>query len=71
MNDIMAAPVSSPAAVLRGYFHAKDENRPFVLAGVFAPDVELQVVNRASSIEFPALPCAGAAVTLAEMRAAA
>jgi hypothetical protein len=55
MNDIMAVPVSSPEAVLRGYFYAKDENRPFLLAGVFAPDVELQVVNRASSIEFPAL----------------
>jgi len=27
-----------PDAVLRGYFHAKDENRPHLLRDVFSPD---------------------------------
>lgn len=40
--------------VLRNYFHAKDENRPHLLADVFAPDAKLQVLNRVSTIAFPA-----------------
>ena len=43
----------SPQAVLRGYFHAKDENRPHLLAGVFAADADLRVVNNSANIAFP------------------
>ncbi len=45
----------SPDAVLRGYFCAKDENRPHVLSDVFSDDAELQVNNIAAKITFPAL----------------
>jgi len=41
--------------VLRGYFHAKDENRPWLLQEVFAEDARLQVSNRAMNIAFPAV----------------
>lgn len=44
----------SPEAILRGYFHAKDENRPHLLEGVFAVDAELEVINNATNIAFPA-----------------
>jgi hypothetical protein len=46
---------STPATVLRDYFHAKDENRPHVLAKVFAVDAELRVDNAAANIAFPAV----------------
>jgi len=39
---------------VRGYCHAKDENRPHILERVFEPGAELAVVNRASTISFPA-----------------
>jgi len=45
----------APETVLRNYFHAKDENRPHLLAEVFSPGAELEIVNRASSISFPAV----------------
>jgi hypothetical protein len=48
-----AAPLR-PEVVLRNYFHAKDENRPHVLARVFTPDAELLVANHSSAIAFPA-----------------
>ncbi len=44
----------TPQAVLRNYFHAKDENRPHLLECVFEPSAELVVVNHASAISFPA-----------------
>ena len=44
----------SPRAVIRGYFHAKDENRPHVLSDVFSADAVLEVVNNATNIAFPA-----------------
>ena len=47
--------VPSPEAVLRGYFHAKDENRPWLLQEVFAEDARLQVSNKAMNIAFPAV----------------
>lgn len=47
-----AAP--TPRAVLRAYFHAKDENRPQVMRQAFAPDATLDIVNRSASIAFPA-----------------
>ena len=45
----------SPEAVLRRYFHAKDENRPLLLQEVFAENARLQVSNKALNIEFPAV----------------
>ena len=44
----------TPEAVLRGYFHAKDENRPHLLEDVFASDAELVIRNRSANIAFPA-----------------
>ena len=44
----------TPEAVLRGYLHAKDENRPHLLVDVFTPDAELVIHNRSANIAFPA-----------------
>jgi hypothetical protein len=44
----------SPQHVLRTYFHAKDENRPHLLAAVFCEDARLEIHNRATGITFPA-----------------
>lgn len=46
---------SGPQAVMRRYFHAKDENRPHLLDGVFAQDARLEVINRSTTIDFPAV----------------
>lgn len=45
----------TPEAVLRGYLHAKDENRPHLLGRVFSPDASLQIHNNSSTIAFPAV----------------
>ena len=45
----------TPEAVLRSYFHAKDENRPHLLENVFAADAELVIRNQSANIAFPAL----------------
>jgi hypothetical protein len=39
--------------VLRDYFHAKDENRPWYMARAFAPDAGLSMVLKTQSIAFP------------------
>jgi hypothetical protein len=44
----------TPEAVLRGYFHAKDENRPLLLEDVFAPNAELVIRSHSANISFPA-----------------
>ena len=44
----------TPEALLRGYFHAKDENRPHLLEDVFAPHAELVIHNQSTNIAFPA-----------------
>jgi hypothetical protein len=44
-----------PDVVLRGYFHAKDENRPHLLERVFTEDALLEMRNRTSTIAFPAV----------------
>ena len=44
-----------PDAVLRAYFHAKDENRPHLLDRVFTEDAVLEVLNSTSTIAFPAV----------------
>src|SRR5678816_4629492 len=45
----------TPEAVLRGYFHAKDENRPHLLEDVFASGAEVVVRNQSANIAFPAV----------------
>jgi hypothetical protein len=50
-----AASFLTPETVLRNYFHAKDENRPYLLSSVFTPGARLEVLNRASTISFPTL----------------
>jgi len=45
----------SAQRVLRAYFHAKDENRPLLLAGVFSVDARLEILNRSDRISFPAV----------------
>ena len=44
----------TPEAVLRAYFHAKDENRPHLLEDVFASNAELVIHNQSANIAFPA-----------------
>jgi hypothetical protein len=41
-------------AVLRNYFHAKDENRPHILERVFDRNAELVIVDHARAMSFPA-----------------
>jgi hypothetical protein len=43
----------SPEQLLRAYFHAKDENRPHLLADVFASDARLEVDDRSGQLGFP------------------
>ena len=43
-----------PETVLRGYFHAKDENRPHLLEDVFTSNAELFIRNQSANISFPA-----------------
>ena len=43
----------SPEQILRVYFRAKDENRPFLLAGVFSENATLEISNRSDQISFP------------------
>lgn len=52
---MVSSPRSNAEAILRTYVHAKDENRPHLLAGVFAPDATLEVRNKSSAIAFPAI----------------
>src|SRR5215210_8729537 len=44
-----------PEDVLRGYFRAKDENRPHLLEDVFASNAELVIRNQSANIAFPAV----------------
>ena len=43
----------SPEQILRLYFRAKDENRPFLLANVFSENATLEICNRSDQISFP------------------
>jgi hypothetical protein len=52
----------APEAVLRGYFHAKDENRPHLLEDVFASNAELVIRNQSTNISFPAFTQGRAAI---------
>jgi hypothetical protein len=52
----MPATAPLPAdVVLRGYFHAKDENRPHLLDQVFSSGAVVEVRNSTSTIAFPAV----------------
>lgn len=43
----------TPQFVLRTYIHAKDENRPHLLTGVFATAARLEIRDRSGKISFP------------------
>ena len=45
--------VLTPEAALRTYIHAKDENRPHLMARAFSPDAHLVVQLRTNNIAFP------------------
>jgi hypothetical protein len=50
-----ASAALAPDAVLRNYFHAKDENRPHLLDRVFTEAAVLEVRNITNTIAFPAV----------------
>jgi hypothetical protein len=58
-----ALPDLTPEIVLRGYFHAKDENRPHRLERVFDPGAKSVIVNHADTIAFPARTVGREAIT--------
>src|SRR4051794_38575292 len=41
--------------LLRTYFHAKDENRPHLMAQVFTADARLEMQVNSEAISFPAV----------------
>jgi hypothetical protein len=45
----------TPQFVLRTYLHAKDENRPHLLTGVFATAARLEIHDRSGKTSFPAV----------------
>jgi hypothetical protein len=49
------APSASPDTLVAAYLHAKDENRPHLMPGVFAADATLEMVVRTGTISFPPL----------------
>jgi hypothetical protein len=55
-------------ALLRDYFHAKDENRPLYMARAFAPDARLRMVLKTQSIAFPSEAVGEPAITDALVR---
>ena len=65
-RSIDAEPAIQPESaswILRGYFHAKDENRPHLLDNVFAAHANLHMVNKAANIAFPAAAYGREAIT--------
>ena len=53
MHRMSLSSLLTPEAVLRDYFHAKDENRPYLLDRVFTSDASLHIDNSCSNITFP------------------
>lgn len=51
----MSLDAASIEHILLGYFRAKDGNRPHLLANVFAEDARLEVRNKSTGIDFPAV----------------
>ncbi|ARP96886.1 hypothetical protein [Bordetella genomosp. 13] len=52
-RTLKVAGARDSATLLRDYFHAKDENRPWYMARAFAPDAVLKVALRTQAIAFP------------------
>jgi len=55
MHHMSLSSLLTPEVVLRGYFHAKDENRPHLLGRVFTSDAALHINNSSSNITFPSV----------------
>jgi len=55
MHHMSLSSLLTPEVVLRDYFHAKDENRPYLLERVFTSDASLHINNSCSNITFPAV----------------
>ena len=53
MHHMALSSLLTPEVVLRDYFHAKDENRPYLLERVFTSDASLHINNSSSNITFP------------------
>ncbi|OWT75807.1 hypothetical protein CEY04_19975 [Achromobacter sp. HZ28] len=49
----MTRPQPTSEALLRDYFHGKDENRPLYIARAFAPDARLRMILKTQAIAFP------------------
>src|SRR5207344_3266465 len=60
MSDISKR---SPEDVLRTYFHAKDENRPHLMAGVFCETATLETIVKTGAISFPPVSTGLASIT--------
>ena len=56
-------PPDSAERLLRDYLHAKDENRPHLMSGVFSESATLEMVVKAGSISFPPLSQGVGAIT--------
>ncbi|WP_420042466.1 hypothetical protein [Bordetella genomosp. 9] len=52
-DQAMTATDATTEQLLRDYFRAKDENRPWFMARAFAPDARLRMVLKTSTIAFP------------------
>jgi hypothetical protein len=53
----------TPASVLRTYFHAKDENRPHLMAQVFSETARLETIVKTGAITFPPVATGLASIT--------
>jgi len=53
---------------IRHYFHAKDENRPHLMAQAFAEDATLEMVLKTAAISFPSKASGREAITEALVR---
>jgi hypothetical protein len=53
----------TPESVLRTYFHAKDENRPHLMAQVFSETARLETIVKTGAITFPPVATGLAAIT--------
>lgn len=57
------SPWLSPEQAIRQYFHAKDENRPRLMAQAFTENATLHMHLRTGSISFPAVSSGRSAIT--------
>ena len=52
---MLPSAMQTPESVLRTYFRAKDENRAHLIGRAFTPGAVLEIRNKISTIEFPAI----------------